>query len=77
METLVLTEDAAATSTTFFFIVVTDRLADDSDEVQDPLAAWRPGLTAIARLEAAYRISLKSLARLYLELHIEIADLTQ
>jgi transposase len=39
------------------------------------LAAWRPDLTAYRDVEAAYRISLKSLARRYLELHDEIADL--
>jgi transposase len=39
------------------------------------LAAWRPDLTAYREVEAAYRISLKSLARRYLELHDEIADL--
>jgi transposase len=39
------------------------------------LAAWRPDLTGYRELEAAYRISLKSLARHYLELHDEIADL--
>ena len=39
------------------------------------LAAWRPDLTAYRDLEAACRISLKSLARRYLELHDEIADL--
>ena len=39
------------------------------------LAAWRPDLTAYRNVEAAYRISLKSLARRYLELHDEIADL--
>jgi transposase len=39
------------------------------------LAAWRPDLTAFRDVEAAYRISLKSLARRYLELHDEIADL--
>jgi transposase len=39
------------------------------------LAAWRPDLTAYRDMEAAYRISLKSLARRYLELHDEIADL--
>src|SRR5689334_24099865 len=32
------------------------------------LAAWRPDLTAYRDVEAAYRISLKSLARRYLEL---------
>jgi transposase len=39
------------------------------------LAAWRPDLTAYRDVESAYRISLKSLARRYLELHDEIADL--
>lgn len=39
------------------------------------LAAWRPDMTAYREIEAAYRISLKSLARRYLELHDEIADL--
>lgn len=39
------------------------------------LTAWRPDLTAYRDVEAAYRISLKSLARRYLELHDEIADL--
>jgi transposase len=39
------------------------------------LAAWRPDLTGYRHVEAAYRISLKSLARRYLELHDEIADL--
>jgi len=39
------------------------------------LAAWRPDLTAYRDVEAAYKISLKSLARRYLELHDEIADL--
>ena len=39
------------------------------------LASWRPDLTAYREVEAAYRISLKSLARRYLELHDEIADL--
>jgi hypothetical protein len=39
------------------------------------LAAWRPDLAAYRDVEAAYRISLKSLARRYLELHDEIADL--
>ena len=39
------------------------------------LAAWRPDLTAYRQVEEAYRISLKSLARRYLELHDEIADL--
>lgn len=39
------------------------------------LAAWRPDLTAYREVEEAYRISLKSLARRYLELHDEIADM--
>jgi transposase len=39
------------------------------------LAAWRPDLTAYREVEAAYRISLKSLGRRYLELHDEISDL--
>jgi transposase len=39
------------------------------------LAAWRPDLTGYRDVEAAYRIGLKSLARRYLELHDEIADL--
>ncbi len=38
-------------------------------------AELRPDLTTYRDLEAAYRISLKSLARRYLELHDEIADL--
>lgn len=39
------------------------------------LAAWRPDMTGFRDMETAYRISLKSLARRYLELHDEIADL--
>ena len=39
------------------------------------LASWRPDLTAYRDVEMAYRITLKSLARRYLELHDEIADL--
>lgn len=39
------------------------------------LTAWRPDLTSYREIEAAYRIALKSLARRYLELHDEIADL--
>lgn len=39
------------------------------------LAAARPDLTAFRQVEEAYRISLMSLARRYLELHDEIADL--
>ena len=57
------------------------------DKIRDPLrsmtrmqlirtlAALRPDLTAYRQVEEAYRISLKSLARRYLELHDEIADL--
>jgi transposase len=39
------------------------------------LAAWRPDLTDYRNTISAYRIALKSLARRYLELHDEIADL--
>ena len=39
------------------------------------LAAWRPDLTDYSNTLSAYRIALKSLARRYLELHDEIADL--
>jgi transposase len=39
------------------------------------LAAWRPDLTAYRDVEEAYRIAFKSLARRYLELHDEVADL--
>jgi transposase len=39
------------------------------------LAAWRPDLSAYRDVEAAYRISLKSLARRFVELHDEIGDL--
>jgi len=39
------------------------------------LAAWRPDLTDFRNTGSAYRIALKSLARRYLELHDEIADL--
>jgi hypothetical protein len=39
------------------------------------LAAWRPDLTAYRQVEETYRISLRSLARRYLELHDEIANL--
>jgi transposase len=39
------------------------------------LAAWRPDLTDSRNVVSAYRITLKSLARRYLELHDEIADL--
>src|SRR5438477_11857207 len=39
------------------------------------LAAWRPDLTDYRSVVSAYRITLKSLGRRYLELHDEIADL--
>lgn len=39
------------------------------------LAAWRPDLTDYRNVTSAYRISLKSLGRRYLELNDEIADL--
>ena len=39
------------------------------------LAAWRPDMTGYRDMDTAYRIALKSLARRYLELHDEIADL--
>jgi transposase len=39
------------------------------------LAAWRPDLSDYRNIAAAYRITLKSLGRRYLELHDEIADL--
>lgn len=39
------------------------------------LAAWRPDLTDYRNLTSAYRITPKSLAHRYLELHDEIADL--
>jgi len=39
------------------------------------LAAWRPDLTAYRDVEEAYRIALKTLARRYIELHDEVADL--
>ncbi len=48
-------------------------------EVSSSFEPWRrgrPDPTGYRDVEAAYRISLKSLARRYLELHDEIADLT-
>ena len=39
------------------------------------LAAWRPDLSDYRSMISAYRITLKSLGRRYLELHDEIADL--
>ena len=39
------------------------------------LAAWRPDVTDYRNVTSAYRIAFKSLARRYLELHDEIADL--
>ena len=37
------------------------------------LAAWRPDLTDYRNVVSAYRITFRSLARRYLELHDEIA----
>jgi len=57
------------------------------DEIREPLrkmtrmrlirtlAAWRPDLSGYRNPVSAYRIALKSLARRYLELHDEVADL--
>lgn len=61
-------------------VCVPDRLRDPLRQMTPmqlirTLAAWRPDLTAYREVEEAYRISLKSLARRYLELHDEIADL--
>jgi transposase len=39
------------------------------------LAAWRPDMSGYREMETAYRIALKSLARRYLDLHDEVADL--
>ena len=39
------------------------------------LDAWRPDVTRYRNIQDACRIALKSLARRYLELHDEIADL--
>mgnify|MGYP006908789499 FL=1 len=39
------------------------------------LGAWRPDVTECRNVTNVYRIALKSLARSYLELHDEIADL--
>ena len=39
------------------------------------LAAWRLDLTDYCNVVSAYRITLRSLGRRYLELHDEIADL--
>jgi transposase len=39
------------------------------------LASWRPDMTDYRNVASAYRIALRSLARRYLELHDEIADL--
>lgn len=39
------------------------------------LAAWRPDLSSYRNVQSAYRIAFKPLARRYLELHDEIADL--
>lgn len=62
-------------------------IASTSDEIRDTLrhmtrmtlirtlASSRPDLTAYKNISSAYRIVFKSLARRYLELHDEIADL--
>lgn len=39
------------------------------------LGAWRPDMSGYRDVTIAYRIALKSLARRYLELHDEVADL--
>tara|TARA_R110002111_G_scaffold257152_1_gene325181 strand:+ start:254 stop:1333 length:1080 start_codon:yes stop_codon:yes gene_type:complete len=39
------------------------------------VAAWRPDLTGYRDVTMAYRIALKSLARRYIELHDEVAEL--
>ena len=39
------------------------------------LAAWRPNLTAYRQVQEAYRTSLKSIVRRYLDLHDEVFDL--
>jgi transposase len=39
------------------------------------LAAWRPDMTDYRNVGSVYRITLRSLARRYLELHDEVADL--
>jgi transposase len=39
------------------------------------LAAWRPDLSDFRNVSSAYRITLKSLGRRYLELHDEVGDL--
>ena len=39
------------------------------------LAAWRPDMTDFRNVVSAYRITLRSLARRYLELHDEMGDL--
>ncbi len=39
------------------------------------LAAWRPDMADYRNVASAYRITLRSLARRYLELHDEVADL--
>src|SRR5687767_4869747 len=44
-------------------------------ELVRTLATWRPDLTDYRTMLSAYRIALKSLARRYLELHDETADL--
>jgi len=44
-------------------------------ELVRTLAAWRPDMADYRNVASAYRITLRSLARRYLELHDEVADL--
>lgn len=67
--------------------VIQTQIISAPDELREPLrkmtrmqlirtlAAWRPDLSGYRDLTTAYRIAFKSLARRYLELHDEIADL--
>lgn len=48
---------------------------DDPHAARSNAGAWRPDLTGYRDVEAAFRTSLKLLARRHLELHDEIADL--
>jgi transposase len=67
--------------------MIQNTIVSAPDELREPLrnmtrmqlirtlAAWRPELTDYRNITSAYRITLKSLGRRYLELHDEIADL--
>jgi transposase len=67
--------------------MIQNTIVSAPDELREPLrnmtrmqlirtlAAWRPDLTDYRNITSAYRITLKSLGRRYLELHDEIADL--